>query len=183
MLIAGELRKSNIAEYLLYMWQVEDLIRANGFDPDRLTAVAAPGVTDAETLKSVRQWYAELADMMVQEGVREKGHLQICNNVMILLSDLHARILDSNGCSEYKHAYFSALPVIVGYRAKSDSTDRSELESCFEFMYGIWMLKLQGKTLSDGTADAAQRISAFLARLAAYYLSEQNGDLDLEHEK
>ena len=27
MFIAQELRKNNIAEYLLYMWQVEDVIR------------------------------------------------------------------------------------------------------------------------------------------------------------
>lgn len=29
-------RKENIAEYLLYMWQVEDLIRANNFDMDSI---------------------------------------------------------------------------------------------------------------------------------------------------
>ena len=28
MIIANELRKKNIAEYLLYMWQIEDTIRA-----------------------------------------------------------------------------------------------------------------------------------------------------------
>ena len=32
MIIARQKRKENIAEYLLYMWQVEDLIRANKFD-------------------------------------------------------------------------------------------------------------------------------------------------------
>ena len=30
MFVAQELRKKNIAEYLLYMWQVEDTIRAFG---------------------------------------------------------------------------------------------------------------------------------------------------------
>ena len=29
-------KKRNIAEYLLYMWQVEDLIRANNFDMDSI---------------------------------------------------------------------------------------------------------------------------------------------------
>ena len=28
MFVANELRKKNIAEYLLYMWQIEDTIRA-----------------------------------------------------------------------------------------------------------------------------------------------------------
>ena len=32
MIIAKQKRKENISEYLLYMWQVEDLIRANHLD-------------------------------------------------------------------------------------------------------------------------------------------------------
>ena len=32
MIIASQKRKENIAEYLLYMWQIEDMIRANGLD-------------------------------------------------------------------------------------------------------------------------------------------------------
>ena len=38
MIIASKKRKENIAEYLLYMWQIEDLIRANGLDMDRIQA-------------------------------------------------------------------------------------------------------------------------------------------------
>lgn len=36
MFIANRLKETNRAEYLLYMWQVEDLLRANGCDIDRL---------------------------------------------------------------------------------------------------------------------------------------------------
>ena len=36
MYIASQKRKENIAEYLLYMWQIEDLIRANGLDLDKI---------------------------------------------------------------------------------------------------------------------------------------------------
>ena len=36
MYISQQLKQQNIAEYLLYMWQVEDLIRANGFDIERI---------------------------------------------------------------------------------------------------------------------------------------------------
>ncbi len=32
MITASQKRKENIAEYLLYMWQIEDIIRANGLD-------------------------------------------------------------------------------------------------------------------------------------------------------
>ena len=36
MIIAEQKRKENIAEYLLYMYQVEDMIRANGLDLDSI---------------------------------------------------------------------------------------------------------------------------------------------------
>ena len=32
MLVAREKKKSNIAEYVLYMWQVEDMLRALNLD-------------------------------------------------------------------------------------------------------------------------------------------------------
>lgn len=35
MYISQQLKQQNIAEYLLYMWQIEDLIRANGFDMEK----------------------------------------------------------------------------------------------------------------------------------------------------
>ena len=38
MYIASRKHKENIAEYLLYMWQIEDLIRANGLDIDLIKA-------------------------------------------------------------------------------------------------------------------------------------------------
>ena len=36
MFISKQLKQQNIAEYLIYMWQVEDLIRAHGCDLERI---------------------------------------------------------------------------------------------------------------------------------------------------
>ena len=36
MIIAKEKRKTNLAEYVLYMWQVEDLIRSFCFDIEKI---------------------------------------------------------------------------------------------------------------------------------------------------
>lgn len=41
MLTASRLKKTNICEYLLYMWQVEDMIRALKFDMDTIEKVRA----------------------------------------------------------------------------------------------------------------------------------------------
>lgn len=182
MLASKELRTKNIAEYLLYMWQVEDLLRANGFDPERVAGAVLGEDADAKTREEYVRWYGELVEMMTAEEVRVQGHLQINRNIVILLSDLNRRILQSGGCGGYKQAYYAALPVMVEFRARSGDTDQDEIESCFDFMYGIWMLRMQGRTISPGTADAAKRVSSLLALLASYYAKELDGGLDLDHE-
>ncbi|MDE6171927.1 MAG: DUF4924 family protein, partial [Bacteroides sp.] len=37
MKVAQQLKAKNIAEYLIYMWQGEDLIRAHGCDSDKIS--------------------------------------------------------------------------------------------------------------------------------------------------
>ena len=55
MITASQKRKENIAEYLLYMWQIEDLIRANGLDIDKIRAnVLERYNLDAATLRQSR---------------------------------------------------------------------------------------------------------------------------------
>lgn len=75
MYISQQLKQQNIAEYLLYMWQVEDLIRANGFDIERIKKNIVepyPSLSE-EQKKTLIQWYADLINMMHDEGVMEKG--------------------------------------------------------------------------------------------------------------
>ena len=96
MIVAKQKRKENIAEYLLYMWQVEDLIRANQFDIDsiRRTVIAQYDQPD-DVKEEIAGWYEELIEMMRSEGVKEKGHIQLNKNVIIALTDLHLRLLKS----------------------------------------------------------------------------------------
>ena len=63
MIIAREKRKENIAEYLLYMWQVEDLIRANKFDMDLIQQTVIDRYEQPEEIKQeIRRWYEELIE-------------------------------------------------------------------------------------------------------------------------
>ncbi len=94
MIIASQKHKENIAEYLLYMWQIEDIIRANNLDIDRITASVIDRfqLTDAQR-KEMVEWYESLIDMMRREGVEKTGHLQLNKNVIIQLTDLHLALL------------------------------------------------------------------------------------------
>ena len=180
MIIAKRKRKENIAEYLLYMWQVEDLIRANNFDMDSIRrTVIAHYAQPASVKEEIAQWYQELIDMMRSEGVKEKGHIQLNKNVIIALTDLHLRLLRSTKEMVYGAAYYKTLPFIVQLRAKSGGEELPEIETCFNALYGYLILKMQHKEVSAETMEAIKQITAFLALLSEKYRADMNNELDL----
>lgn len=181
MLIAQKKRKENISEYLLYMWQVEDLIRANHFDSDEIRRNLVDRYDQPATVKDeIARWYEELADMMRQEGVMERGHIQLNKNVIIALTDLHLRLLKSPKEMIYGSMYYKTLPYIVQLRAKSGGEDIPEIETCFTAVYGYLVLRMQGKEVSAETLEAIKQISALLALLAEKYKDDMEGKLDEE---
>ena len=180
MYIARKLKEDNIAGYLLYMWQVEDLIRANGLDIERIKdSIIRPYELDEERKRELTQWYEDLIDMMRREGVAQSGHLQINKNIVLLLTDLHHSLLHSTKHPVYAATYYKALPYIVEIRSKGGGTDKPELETCFEALYGVTLLRLQQKEVSEGTAHAAEDIGKMLEMLSEYYKQDKAGALEL----
>lgn len=170
MYIAQQLNKKNIAEYLIYMWQVEDLIRANKLDIDKIEQNIISQYSGGEEVhQTLKKWYEELIWMMQEEGVAEKGHLQINKNIIINLTELHNKLLNSSQFPFYSGAYYKALPFIVELRNKNGHKDEPELETCFEALYGVMLLRLQKKTVSAETAKALESITNLLSLLANYY--------------
>ena len=178
MIIASQKRKENIAEYLLYMWQIEDLIRANGLDLDKIKAsIINPYPVDDATKHQITEWYESLIDMMRREDVAKTGHLQLNRNVIIDLEDLHRRLMADPKFASYNVQFYHTLPFIVELRAKAGENKTGEIETCFNALYGVLMLKLQGKEISQETLDAVAQISKFLALLSHYYKKDYNNEL------
>ncbi len=179
MYIARRLKESNIAEHLLYMWQVEDILRANHLNPDELRQnYLSQFRATEETEKEMEEWYGHLIRMMKEEGVQEGGHLRINRDIILCLTDLHDRLLRSSKFPSYTAAYHKVLPCIVELRGKGEKKDVSELENCFDALYGVMLLRLQHKPVSDGTAKAVADISRLLAMLADYHKRDKAGGLD-----
>lgn len=171
MIIASQKRKENIAEYILYMWQVEDLIRANDLDIEKIehnVISRFPNLNDSQH-KDMIEWYESLIDMMHREGVTQKGHLQINRNTISQLVDLHQTLLKDPKFPEYSTEFYKTLPFIVELRAKAGNNKEGEIETCFTALYGILVLKLQGKDISPDTLNAMKQISKFIALLAHYF--------------
>ena len=174
MLIASAKRKENIAEYLLYMWQIEDIIRANGLDIARIEkTVIDPLQLPDDQHRQMVEWYESLIDMMRREGVEKSGHLQLNKNVIIQLVDLHNALLKDPKFPEYTAEFYRTLPYIVELRAKAGENKSNEIETCFNALYGMLMMRLSGKEITPETQAAMTQIARFIALLSRdFHLDE-----------
>lgn len=181
MIVASKKKKENIAEYLLYMWQVEDIIRAYNLDVDliRQHVVAQYEFESEEQQHEVEEWYGHLIEMMRREEVVQQGHIQINKNVIIDLTDLHLQLLNSTRQPFYTAAFYKTLPYIVELRSKAGNDKVGEIETCFNALYGILMLKLQKREISSETMTAIKQISNLLAVLSEKYKEDRANTLEL----
>lgn len=179
MFTASEKKRENIAEYILYMWQIENLIRAYDLDLERIDEEIIKKYSNItpEQKKELHDWYESLIDMMRREGVEKKGHLQLNKNTIIDLDDLHRRLLADTKFANYSAEFYKTLPYIVELRAKAGEEKAGEIETCLNALYGIMLLRMQGKEISKETMQAITQISRFLAMLSGYYKKDFNNEL------
>lgn len=180
MFIAQELRKKSIAEYLLYMWQTEDIIRAYGCSLAVLNREYISRFDyDEERKEELRDWYGNLIRMMNEEGKREYGHLQINEVLLKDVIDLHRKLLQSSKFPFYNAAYYKVLPFIVELRNKGDK-EVDEIETCLDALYGVMLLRLQKKEITAETERAVNEISTFIGLLSDYYIKDRDEGLKFE---
>lgn len=181
MFIAQELRKKNIAEYLLYMWQIEDTIRAFGCSLSRIRRefIDRFDYTD-EQKEDEADWFGNLIKMMNSEGCREQGHLQINKVTLQQLEELHVQLLGSSKFPFYNAEYYKVLPYIVELRNRGANKEENEIETCFNSLYGVMLLRLQKKDITPNTLHAVKEITTFIGLLNDYYLKDKEEPLEFE---
>ena len=182
MYIAKQLREKSIAEYILYMWQIEDLIRAYGCSLQRIRHEYIDKFDyTAEQKEEMLDWYGNLVRMMNQEGKRERGHLQINAIIVDDLMDLHNQLIKSTKFPFYNAEYYKVLPFIVELRNKGDK-HVNEIETCLDALYGVMLLRLKQKEITPDTMTAIKEITTFVGMLADYYQKDKTEGLIFEDE-
>ena len=146
-------KRDNIAEYILYLWQMEDYLRAF---PEQAGAT---------------QELSELNEMMHREGIVESGHLQLAQNALSELEELHARLLNEDAM--YRAAIIRLQPSINLLKAKTDRPTMSIIEACFVLLYQIMLLRLQKREISAETASVQQQATQLLQFLSRTYYDNQ----------
>ncbi|MBO7461275.1 MAG: DUF4924 family protein [Bacteroidales bacterium] len=177
MLIARQKKQDNIAEYVVYMYQVEDMMRACKLDIETVKKnIISQYNQPQETIDEITYWYDNIIALMRNQKIEQKGHLQEVENIVDDLYELHLKLLRSPLHPDYKVAYQEAAPVIGQSIALTKADGASEIEVCFEMMYMILLLRLKKKEINNDTAFAVAKISRLLAILSEkYHKNEKDG--------
>ncbi len=143
-------KRENIAEYILYLWQIEDYLRA------------FPHQAEAT------QELHDLSIMMHEEGIMEQGHLQLAKNALTEMEELHDQLLHTE--APYRAVILHIEPSLNILKARTDRPLMSDVEACLTLLYQVMLLRLQKVEISDDTmviVNDATQLMRFLSK--TYY--------------
>jgi hypothetical protein len=179
MLIAQQKEKENIAEYIIYMYQIEDVVRACDLNLERvMSTYVIPQLPDASFEGQYRTWYMAIVDEMKRGGMQKTGHLSRINEIMVELSYLHNTLLNLANDPKYKTVFEAASPFIEEFKQRSDLKDKNHIEIAFHAMYMKLLLRLQKKDITQESEEAFDAMRMMLAYLSRAYHKMKSGDLD-----
>jgi len=175
MIIAEQKRKENIAEYLIYMYQVEDLIRASQFELIQIEQnIISQFEVSYDVKREMLEWYKGLMDRLKSEGKEKEGHMDILLQITDDMNLLNSEMLQNPLNSEYKDIYEKAKQNIDALRARAGHNSENDIQLALNGLYGLLILKLQKKEISDETNEAFLKISEWISLLSSEFMKKES---------
>jgi len=172
---AEEKRHQHIVEYILYVWQMEDLVRAVGLDLGALRTHLSTAY-EGERLEAELAWFGELIRALRNENKASSGHVSSLDEVMIELTYLHQTLLEVLKDAEYKEAVDAAGPHLAAM-AERGAEQRTPVESMLVALYGWLVLRMGGKDVSPETGESMAVIRDWANLLGGRYIRMRAGEL------
>ncbi len=177
--IAQAKRKENIAEYILYLWQIEDLLRALQFSPEAVySQLVAPRHLAPEQGQVFLLWYMDIANLLREEGKEQSGHLDHTLHLIADMHNLHLQLMELPVGKEYRQKYAHLAPYLPTLRAIVGKDDVSDTELCFRALYAAMLYRIKGSG-EKAVADTIEYVSPVIAELSAMYRKVERGEVDL----
>lgn len=179
--IAQQKRKENIAEYILYLWQLEDLLRALQFSPEAIySTLVRPRQLDSAQEQMLLAWYIDIANLLTQEGKEKTGHLDHTLHLIHDLHDLHLRLMKQQEIGEaYRLRYAMLAEHLPALRSRlGKESEMNDTELCFRALYAAMLYRIKGEG-EKVVADTIEVVSPAIATLADYYHKVEKGEIDL----
>lgn len=179
MLLAKVKEDQNIVEYILYMWQMEDLIRGSNMNLEKILNSVFPGSGENDQREEYAIWFTGLIDEMKREGIEKSGHVKSVRTYMKSIDSLHHTLLTVYQEQEYIELYNDTSSHIESLRARISSKDIPATEVSLIGLYGFLILKLSGKEISQETIESMKQIGKLMAYLADSFNKLKRGELKL----
>lgn len=184
MIVAQQKKKENIIEYIIYMWNVEDLLRSLNLEIDKIDSrIISAYQVDDEVKNEVRNWYINLIKEMKTYGLLQKGHLPEINEIIAELALLHDSLLHLYQDPRYIELERHAGESIKELVKKSGSKTISPVEAGLNGLYGILLLRMKKKAISSDTEESIRTISDMFAYLAVKFNDMKKGNLSFPSER
>jgi|SRR5690606_3139346 len=167
--IADRKKSQNIGEYLIYMYQMEDLIRSyqGNMDEIRQYVVSHYPVSDAEKAE-ITTWLETILEKMKSQEILEKGHLGELKDLVDNLASLHWKLLKTD--KTYFDTYSKAKPFILDVIVEANGVDPgNEIQICLNGIYGLLLNRLLGGPVEDKRIAAAEAFGEVLGLLNFHY--------------
>ncbi len=172
--IAGNKLRNNVSEFIIYMYQMEDLCRVYNFniaDIEQYVIHHFP-VSDDEK-KSLRSWFIALMDQMKEEKIEESGHLAEVQHYVDQLLDLKNRLLGSS--EEFSEIYNAARPHIRQSLQEAAALGKkidSDLQACLNGIYGLLLCRMNGREVPEELNAGIDAFGNVLSYLSFKYKQE-----------
>ncbi|GAB3218521.1 DUF4924 family protein [Algoriphagus aestuariicola] len=167
--VADRKKSQNIGEYLIYMYQMEDLIRSyrGNMDEIRQYVVSHYPVSDDEK-SEITAWLESILEKMKNQEILEKGHLKELNDLVENLANLHWKLLKIDRA--YFDTYNKAKPFILDAIMEANGVDPgNEIQICLNGVYGLLLNRLLGGKVEDRRLKAAEAFGEVLSLLNFNY--------------
>ncbi|MBQ6765136.1 MAG: DUF4924 family protein [Paludibacteraceae bacterium] len=149
-----KVKRDNIAEYILWLWQMEDYLRAFPEEAERT------------------QELHELHEMMHREGIADAGHTNLAKIALGEMEELHGQQMETDAV--YRAAIMRIHPSLNLLKAKTDHPTMSDIEACLLLLYQIMLLRLQKREISAETMQVQQQATEILRFLSRAYATLKN---------
>lgn len=168
MLVADKKKQKNISEYIIFMYQTEDLIRVYDFDIELIERyVIHHFPISKEEKQQNKKWYDQVLQKMKSEGIEEKGHLSEVQMVVDQLLNLHNNLLKDD--PEYQKIYQKAKFNIDHNLELSEGKIENEVQICLNGIYGLLLLRMNGRKVDESLMEPLNTFGDLLSYLSYQY--------------
>lgn len=173
------LQTENVAEYVLYIFQIEAMIRSLSFDLDQIDAqLITPSFADSKQRQEQLDWYGQIIDEMQQRQLVKEGHLEIVDEILVELVYLHNTLLTVLNDEKYKGLCEQAHEALQAFKLKSNMAQRHDVEVLFHAMFMKLQLKMKQQAINPETEAAMDLFRIQLAYLSQQYKRMRSGELN-----